>query len=192
MKGKVLFYVLIVIIILIITWVFINEREKARRKDLIIDKLSKENEQLKHGYLSLLEKYLKTQKKVSPDVIEELQNLKSKIDNLETEIHVELESIIKKVNDGEGANAVMELAKIVEHKLKEKALNDESFKKKPMLHNLLEHAVNCNWINKRQYENGLLLKEVRNKYAHELDVNEESRNIGMSIFAGVDLIYTIL
>lgn len=192
MKGKVLFYVFVVIIILIITWIFINEREKARRKDLIIEKLSKENEQLKHGYLSLLEKYLKTQKKVSPDVIEELQNLKSKIDNLETEIHVELESIIKKVNDGEGANAVMELAKIVEHKLKEKALNDESFKKKPMLHNLLEHAVNCNWINKRQYENGLLLKEVRNKYAHELDVNEESRNIGMSIFAGVDLIYTIL
>lgn len=192
MKGKVLVYVLFGIIILALMWFFIDEIEKARRKDLIIDILSKENEQLKQGYLSLLEKYLKTQEKVSPDIIEELKKLKSKIDNLDTEVHVELESVIKKVNNGDCINAVMDLAKIVEHKLKEKALKDESFKKKPMLHNLLEHAVNCNWINQRQYENGLLLKDVRNKYAHELAVNEESRSIGISIFAGIDLIYTIV
>ena len=31
-------------------WLFIDKREKARRKDLIIDKLSKENKHLKQGY----------------------------------------------------------------------------------------------------------------------------------------------
>lgn len=176
---------------LIFAWLFITERERGRRKDDLIAKLAKENHELKNGYLSLLEKYLTNQGKASPDVITELQKLKSEIDDLETEVHIELDSVIRLVNQGEGTKAVKDLAKIVENKLKAKALKDAEFKKSPMLHNLLEHALKCQWITKQQFENGLLLKDIRNKESHELAVQEEPRKIGMSIFAGVDLIYTL-
>jgi len=83
------------------------------------------------------------------------------------------------------------LAKIVENKLKDKAKNDQTFKKKPMLHNLLEHAFNCQWISSSQFENGLLLKEIRNKESHELAVREEPLKIGMAIFTGIDIIYSL-
>jgi hypothetical protein len=128
---------------------------------------------------------------VAPDVLKELQKLKTDIDNLDQNIHIELDSVIKRVNDGENTKAIKDLAKIVENNLKVKVENDTKFKNKPMLHNLLEHALNCKWISNRQYENGMLLKEIRNKESHELAVKEESINIGIAIFAGIDILYSV-
>jgi len=191
MKIKNFIIILLSALAIVFLWLFLSEREKARRKDDLIDKLSEENSALKKGYLSLLEKYLTTQNKISPDVIVELQRLKSKIDRLETEVHIELNSVIKLVEQGQGVKGIKDLAKIVENKLKDKAKNDQTFKKKPMLHNLLEHAFNCQWISSSQFENGLLLKEIRNKESHELAVREEPLKIGMAIFTGIDIIYSL-
>ena len=83
------------------------------------------------------------------------------------------------------------MAKIIENKLKEKATKDKSFKGKLMLHNLLEYAKKCSWITLGQFENAMLLKVIRNKESHELAVQVETKNIGLSIFAGIDLIYTL-
>jgi len=83
MKIKNFIIILLSALAIVFLWLFLSEREKARRKDDLIDKLSEENSALKKGYLSLLEKYLTTQNKISPDVIVELQRLKSKIDRLE-------------------------------------------------------------------------------------------------------------
>lgn len=191
MKAKDWLIIATIVVVLILLWLFLSEREKAKRKDDIIDRLTKENETLKSAYLDLLMKYLKEEGGTPPNVINELKRLKDEIDHLDTEVHVELDSVIKRVSEGEGTKAVKDLAKIVETKLKEKAANDATFKKKPMLHNLLEHARDCSWISSRQYENGLKLKEIRNRESHELAVTEESREIGMTIYAGIDLIYAL-
>ncbi len=176
---------------LIVLWLFLNERAKNKRKNEIIDRLKNDNFNLKQNYLALFEQIIIAQNNVEPSVLAELQKLKSEFDGLDQSIHIELDSVIKRVNAGEHAKGVKDLAKIVEYSLKNKASKDETFKNKPMLHNLLEHAHNCKWITPRQFQNGLLLKEIRNKESHELAVEEQEFNIGLAIFAGIDILYTI-
>ncbi len=179
------------LVILLLVWLFVDERERSNRLSKIVNKLTKENEDLKRGYFELLEKYLETQSNVAPDVISELQMLKSKTDNLELAVHYEIDSVIRLVNQGDGAKAVKDLAKIVETKLKEKVVTDQTFKKQPKLHFLLEHARDCNWIKPRAFENGMLLKDIRNEESHELAVQKKSIEIGIAIFGGIEILYAL-
>lgn len=190
MKGKNITIVALSIIILVILWLFIDERQKAKRKDEIIDLLKDENRRIKMGYLSLLEKFLKATN-AEPNVIEELHRLKEDIDEMDTAIHVELDSVIKRMSEGEGTKAVKDLAKIVENILKEIAIQDATFTKKPMLHNLLEYARDKNLICSRLYENGMKLKEIRNDESHVLAPVYSKLEIGMSVFAGIEIINAI-
>lgn len=191
MKAKENFYLIIALLSLIIIWLFIGKRKRAVKTDRIIKRLRKDNYETKKAYLGLLEKYLKTEKNVDIGIIAELQKLRQSIDTLDFEVHIELEAVIKNLNDGKPEEAVRILAKVVENKLKEKAIKDDSFKGKPMLHNLLEFAKNCNLITVRQYENGMLLKDIRNKESHELVVLEDTKNLGLCIFSGIDIIYSL-
>lgn len=191
MKPKTIALIVSLLVILLVVWLFTDEREHNKRLQKIVNKLTRENDNLKRGYFELLEKYLQTQPNVTPDIISELQKLKSKTDNLETNVHYEIDSVIRLVNQGEGAKAVKDLAKIVETKLKEKATNDTTFKKQPKLHFLLEHARDCKWIKSRAYENGMLLKDIRNEESHELAVQKEQYEIGMAIFGGIEILYAL-
>ena len=191
MKAKDVLYILVIVLVIISIGAFLSKEERAKKADKIIKRLRNENHQLKTAYLSLFEKYLKTQQNINVGIIEEVAKLKENISLVSMEVHVELEKVIKRLDEGEGVDAIRLIAKIVEDQLKQKAKENPDFKKKPMLHNLLEFASKCEWISKRQFENGLLLKEVRNKESHELAVTEESRNVGLSIFAGIDIIYAI-
>lgn len=191
MKAKDFVLCILGLFSILFLWLFLTEKGKARKKDELIKKLTKENSALKMHYLDPLLKFLETQNKVGPHVINELRRLMKEIDTIETEVHLELKEVIKLLMEDKGTKAVRELAKIVEYKLKQKIERDSAVKPKIMLHDLLKQAFECSWINKRQHENGLLLKEIRNKESHELAVQEDSLNIGMAIFAGIDIIYTI-
>lgn len=191
MKGKnVMIIVLIAVLLFLLGWTM-NERERAKKKDKIMDRLKEENKELKMAYLSLLEKFLEANG-VEPSVVEELHRLKSEIDEMDTEIHVELDSVIKRISDGEGTKAVKDLAKIVENVLKEKAVKDETFtKKRPMLNDLLLYAKEKGLICTRLYENGLKLRDLRNKESHELTPSCTKLEIGMSVFTGIEIISAI-
>lgn len=191
MKLKDALYIIIIALGLIIFWLFYDKQERAIKMDRIVKKLRKENYEIKTAYLELFEKYLKTQQNVDVGIIAELQKLRKSVDTLNFSVHLELENVITNLNEGKTVEAVRILAKVVENKLKEKVKKEETFKEKPMLHNLLDFAKVNNWITPRQYENALLLKEVRNKESHELDVQEETKNLGLSIFGGIDLIYAL-
>ena len=191
MKAKDILNVIVAAVILLVLWLFIDEREKGKRKDELIEKLTHENQQLKAGYLSLLERYLRTANNAEPSIIKELQRLKVEIDHLDTTTHLELQSVIRHVDENEGAKAVRDLAKIVENHLKEKAKKDNSFKKKPMLHDLLEHAHQCHWISEHMFSFSKLLKDIRNKESHELAVQIQSHLIGLAIFTGIEIIYSL-
>ena len=191
MKLKDILYIIIGILGLILFWFIDDKKKRAIKTDRIIKKLRKENHDTKKTYLGLFEKYLKSQQNVDVGIISELQKLQKSIDTLDFEVHIELESVIHNLNEGKSEEAVRLLAKIIENKLKEKATKDKSFKGKLMLHNLLEYAKKCSWITLGQFENAMLLKVIRNKESHELAVQEETKNIGLSIFAGIDLIYAL-
>jgi hypothetical protein len=191
MKNKDNSWLIIAILGLLIAWLFNDKYERAIKTDRIIKRLRKDNYETKKAYLGLFEKYLKTQQNVDIGIIAELEKLKTSVDTLDFTVHIELETVISNLNDGKTTEAVRILAKVVENKLKDKAIKDESFKGKPMLHNLLEHAKKCSWITLRQFENAMLLKVIRNKESHELAVQEETKTLGLSIFSGIDLIYSL-
>ena len=191
MKLKDILYILVAILGLLVLWLFDDKKKRAVKANRIIKRLRKENHDIKKAYLGLFEKYLKSQQNVDVGIITELQKLKESVDNLDFTVHIELESVISNLNDGKTSEAVRVLAKVIENKLKEKAEKEESFKGKPMLHNLLYYAKKCDWISLRQFENAMLLKEIRNKESHEMDVQEETKNLGLSIYSGIDLIYAL-
>jgi hypothetical protein len=191
MKGREIAEALFGIILLALLFFFINEQEQAKRKDEIIDKLTKENEELKQAYLSLLEEFLKNQPELEPSILRELQFVKSEIDELDTPTHLELDSVVRHVVSKEYAKAVRDLAKILEVKLKHKVKDDESFKKQPKLHFLLEHARKCKWITEQEFHNALQIKTVRNEESHELAVNVEAVDAGIMVFSGIKVLYAV-
>lgn len=191
MKLKDILYTIVIALSLLVWWLFDDKKKRAIKTDRIIKRLRKENHNVKKAYLGLFEKYLKAQQNIDVGIITELKKLKKSVDNLDYTVHIELESVISNLNEGKTSEAVRILAKVIENKLKEKVTNEESFKGKPMLHNLLSYAKKCNWITLRQFENAMLLKEIRNRESHELDVQEETKKIGLSIFSSIDLIYTL-
>lgn len=191
MKLKDILYIIIGVLALAVWWLIDDKEKRALKTDRIIKRLRKDSHDTKKAYLNLFEKYLKTQQNVDVGVIAELEKLQKSIDTLDFEVHIELESVINNLNEGKSEEAVRLLAKIIENKLKEKATKDPSFKGKPMLNNLLEYAKKCSWITLGQFENAMLLKVIRNKESHELAVQEETKNLGLSIFSGIDLIYAL-
>jgi hypothetical protein len=190
-KLKDILYIIIGVLALAVWWLIDDKEKRALKTDRIIKRLRKDSHDTKKAYLNLFEKYLKTQQNVDVGVIAELEKLQKSIDTLDFEVHIELESVINNLNEGKSEEAVRLLAKIIENKLKEKATKDPSFKGKPMLNNLLEYAKKCSWITLGQFENAMLLKVIRNKESHELAVQEETKNLGLSIFSGIDLIYAL-
>ncbi|MFT7899698.1 hypothetical protein VBY74_06915 [Tenacibaculum ascidiaceicola] len=191
MKLKDILWVVIAGLGIFIWWLFDDKKKRAIKADRIIKRLRKENHEIKNAYLGLFDKHLKIIKNVDVGIIEEVQKLKNNTDILDFEVHLELEQVVENLTKGKSSEAVRQLAKIIEKKLKEKVKKEESFKGKPMLHSLLQFAKKCDWITSRQFENGLALKEIRNKESHELNVEEETRVIALSIFSGIDLIYAL-
>lgn len=191
MGTKKLALLVLTVLLFAIFFLFLDEREKSKKKDKIIDLLQESDKKTKVAYLNLFQAYLKEVEKVPSDILKELENLKNNVDHLDSEVHFELDSVIKRVNEGEHVKGVKDLAKIVESVLKKKAEKDETFKGRPILNQLFDHALKSDWITPRQYENGKLLKSLRNKESHELKVEEPSLTIGLSIFAGIDLIYAL-
>lgn len=191
MKSKNILLGIAGLIALILLWAFLDEKSKSKRKDKVIDQLTKENNELKSAYLKLLEEFLKAQKEIEPSVLRELNRVKAEIDELDTATHIELESVIRHVSMKEYAKSIRDLAKILEVKLKEKVADNTDFKKQPKLHFLLEHAHSAKWINDQDYYNSLQLKTVRNKESHELAVNIKPLDAGLLVFAGIKVLYAV-
>lgn len=180
-----------VLITLLFAWYFISNEERHKRKNYIIKKLRDENYEIKMAYLDLLQKYLIDADNLPSEVLSELNNLKDSIDQLDSDTHLELNETIKLVTEGKESKAIRELAKIVENKLKEKVVQDEEFKKKPMLNNLLVYAKEKGLINSRQFENCDLLRSIRNQESHELAVKVDRCHFGIAVLTGIEIIYSI-
>jgi hypothetical protein len=177
--------------LLIFAWIALSEKQKSKLKDKVIQKLAQQNHQLKLAYVELLEKILAFESKITPDVLKDLEELKEKARYLDELVHVELSEVVDLVKNGKGEKAVRDLGKIIENVLRMRAEKDENFKKKPTLHNLIEHAGVCNWLNSSEVSVANHIRDLRNEESHQLAVRKPSHEIGFAIFGGIKLIYTL-
>lgn len=191
MKLKDFLYVVIIGLGLLVFWLLYDKQQRAEEADKIIKRLRKDNHEIKTAYLSLFEKYVQKQNNVDIGIIAEIQKLKNNIDILDFEVHIELEEVINELNAGKAKDAVRRLAKIVEHKLKEKVKKEANFKGKPMLHNLLQYAKEHNWISGNLFESCQYLRDIRNKESHELDASQESYDLSIAILSGIKVLFEI-
>lgn len=191
MKAKDITVVALAMIILVLIWLFIDEHERGRRKDAIIDQLQRENLELKRAYFSLLEKLLNEQPQTEPSVLRELKRVRDEIDELDTATHLEIDSAMRHVAANEHAKAVRDIAKILEVKLKETFQEEGKTAKRQTFQQVLEIAHTQNVISKQDFENLTHLKTVRNQESHELAVHIEPRDAGLLIFAAIKVIYKV-
>jgi hypothetical protein len=191
MKHKDIVIVFSLAIILLLVWIIIEEKQRNSLKDKIIRRLTDENNLIRNAYLDLLQQHLLLHEETPSEIIKDLESLKTKVIDLSRETHIELGSVIDNVRNGKGVKAVRELGKIIEHSLKLKVNQDQQFKKKPTLCNLLEHAKNCNLIKPNEHAYAELIREIRNKESHELNVEEKPHRIGLAIYAGIEIMYAI-
>lgn len=172
-------------------WWAISENRKNTLKDKIIRRLTNENDEIRKGYLDLLQRFLILKGETAPDILEELEKLKESLSTLNKDAHIALGNVIGLVNDGYYETAVRDLAKIIENILKEKIDVDASFKKKRDLFNFLQHAKECKWIKPHEHAYADLIRLMRNNDSHEWNVKEEPHKIGLAIFAGIEIVYSL-
>jgi hypothetical protein len=169
-----------------------NEKEQRKKQEEINHLLRKEVERIKQAYLDLLISFVAEGASAKPDTIRELEALKGEIDELDKGTHLEIDSVIRHVTEGEHSKALRDLAKIVENRLKEQIHKDQSFgKKNPTLANMLSHALSSKWIDEQEYHNGIGLKDIRNEESHELAVTVTPLDACINVLAGIKLIYVL-
>jgi hypothetical protein len=169
-----------------------NEQEQRKKQEEINHLLRKEVERIKQAYLDLLISFVAEGANAKPDTIRELEALKGEIDELDKGTHLEIDSVIRHVTEGEHSKALRDLAKIVENRLKEQILKNQSFgKRKPTLSNMLSHARDLKWIDEQEYHNGIGLKDIRNEESHELAVTVTPLDACINVLAGIKLIYVL-
>jgi hypothetical protein len=192
MKAKDIPLLVIAVVAFVFYILWNNEQEQRKKQEEINRLLHKEIDGIKQSYLSLFIVFMAEKVNAKPDTVKELEALKGELDELDKDTHLEIDSVIRHVNLGEYSKALRDLAKIVENKLKEQIEKDETFKeKRKTLANMLKHAFSCKWISEQDYHNGLNLKDIRNEESHELAVNVSSLDAGLSVLAGIKLVYVL-
>jgi hypothetical protein len=192
MKAKDIHLLILAVIAFVFYVLWNNEKEQRIKQEEINRLLYKEIDGIKQSYLSLLIAFMVDKASAKPDTIAELEALKGELDELDKDNHLEIDSVIRHVNLKEYSKALRDLAKIVENKLKEQVEKDETFNgKHKTLANMLKHAFSCKWISEQDYHNGLNLKDIRNEESHELGVKVSSLEAGLSVLAGIKLVYVL-
>lgn len=179
----------LIAIILILIWLFVREQKRAELKDSIIRRLEEENEELKANYIDLLIAFMEAKNLADKSIINDLEELKKKSDHLGSSIHVELEHAIEMMREGKGTKAVKEIAKIVEHLLKEKISKETEKPKNSSLAVMLSFAKDKRWIQPHEEGYGHLIRQIRNKESHEVGVKVENHVICLAIYSGIQIIY---
>lgn len=161
---------------------FANERQKGKLKDVMIQRLRKQNRDL------VSQKIKESQ--IPTDIKTQIQELISQYEGLEEEICNELVSVLSLIEIGEEIKAIKDLAKIIENILKEKYQNEEPFKDKKFvpLAKLIEHAKNSKLLNPKEYNTACILKEFRNEESHRLNVSDTKNMVMVGLLGGIELI----
>ena len=165
-----------IIIAILLIKSFFDEKEKAALRKQVRD--SKDlNKQLRDMLLELIDKVKRGDQNIAQ----------------------ELASIVALIKVNEETSAMVKLTKVVEKLLKEIYANDERVteiakangRKRPTLADLLEQAKEDGLLDQEEYHLVSVLKSIRNKEAHEVNIEKEPSRIIASLIAGIRFVLTL-
>jgi len=165
----------------------INERNK-------VNELNNALQKSQTNYLNLLNDYTKHQNSFTEEIKSQLIDLRANYEGINDNVAVELKSITDLIESGQEETAIAKLTKVIENLLKEKYVaegkaNDN--KSCPQLFKMLQEALTFNWIDQNEYHFSNLLREQRNKEAHELAVKFPKNWKYISFLSGIEIIYKL-
>lgn len=140
--------------------------------------------------------------KHNPDLSEEiksqLEKLINKFSGVDKKVSNELAQALQLFQIGQVENAIEDLVKIIEHMLSLHYKEDAGFKnwlkeqkKRFDLQNLLTFCKHENKISDVEFQFFIAIKAIRNKEAHELDVNIENYLKASGLIIGLGGIFKI-
>jgi hypothetical protein len=189
MKTKDILFIILSAIVLLLLIAFIDEKSRRKRLEKIAAKAIGERDFYKNSYLNLLETKL-LESNAPNEVVLEIENLMTYYENIDIEVHKQLNTIIKLLQDGHKEKAILDLTKIIETLLKNKFEEIEG-KKGKKLFQLLEYARDKEWIKPIDFAFSELIRSIRNKEGHELNNIVDNRTAYLAIFSGIEIIYKI-
>ncbi|HMQ77543.1 MAG TPA: hypothetical protein PKE21_15485 [Flavobacteriales bacterium] len=146
-----------------------------------------------------LRKQVRDTKDLNKELRDMLLELIEKVKRGDQNIAQELASIVSLINVNEETSAMVKLTKVVEKLLKEIYGKDERVaeiakthgRKRPTLADLLERAKESRLLDQEDYHLLSVLKSIRNKEAHEVNIEKEPSRIIASLIAGIRFVFTL-
>ena len=148
---------------------------------------------------AVLRKQVRDSKDLNKQLRDMLLELIEKVRSGDQNIAQELASIVALININEETSAMMKLTKVVESLLKELYAKDDrtlaiaqaNGRKRPSLADLLERAKEAQLLDQEDFHLIAVLKGIRNKEAHEVNIEKEPSRILAALIAGIRFVFTL-
>ncbi len=190
MKAKDILQLVSLVLVLAMVYIIISQAKRNKMLEKIAAKAIGERDFYKRTYLNQLEALL-IDTEAPNEILKELEGLKNFYEEIDIEVHKQLQTIISLVKEGHKEKAVFDLTKIIEVILKSSYEKEESKKCKVNFHKLLEYAENKEWISNHEHSYAKFIKKIRNEEGHELNVTIENREAYIAIFSGIQIAYKL-
>lgn len=190
MKKRDVIILICIVIIFAIIFAFIKQVERNKWLEKIAAKAEGERDYYKKAYLNKLETML-VKSEAPSEILKELEALKDHYENLDIEVHKQLNTVIKLLNDDHKEKAIFDLSKIVEVLLKKSYQKIEQKKCKIRFYQLLDYAKGKNWFNEVDHSFAMNIKQIRNEEGHQLNVEIDTNEAYLAIFSGIHLAHKL-
>jgi hypothetical protein len=148
---------------------------------------------------AVLRKQVRDSKDLNKQLRDMLLELIEKVKSGDQNIAQELASIVALININEETSAMVKLTKILEKLLKEVYKGDEKVlevaikhnRKRPVFADYLERAREAGLLEQEEYHLISVLKSIRNKESHEVNIEKEQSRIIASLIAGLRFVFTL-
>jgi len=187
-KTRDIFFIAGAILLLVMIYLFIKENERSNRLERIAARAIGERDYYKKSYLNQLEtKLIETD--APHDLLKELEGLKVHFENVDTQIHKQINTVMNLLTDGYKEKAIFDLSKVIENILKHSYEKVENTKCKMKFYKLLEYAVKHDWISQEEHQFAKAIKKIRNNEGHQLNSEVDLKDASTAILSGVKIIY---
>lgn len=190
MKAKDIVLIILGGLAFLFLYLFLEEHQRRKRAEQLAARALGERDFFKTAYLNQLETML-IQNDAPSDTLKELEKLKNFYEDINVEVHKQIQTVINLLKDEYKEKAILDMAKIVEVILKDSYEKEENKKCNKTFHKLLEYAESKNWIDAQDRSFAIYVKRIRNEEGHELNVSIEHREACLAIFSGIHLAYKL-
>lgn len=168
---------------------------KQKRQQDEIDRLLEDNENLQKNNVILLNEYLKSTNDIPKNVQDQLINLAATYRSIDENISEELINTLNLYVLGSKPECILKLGKIIENLLKKKIEESESNEvvsnRKFDFVQLIDKAKQLLIIGKHEFNICNVIREFRNREAHQLNVQISDNWALLTILGSLEVIFKL-